>query len=48
MPAESKAQYRLMKAVQKESIKVPGLSSKTASEFVRKTKSPRLLPERKG
>jgi hypothetical protein len=47
MPAKSKAHFRFMQGVKHGSIKVPGLSSKTASEFVAKTKNPKLLPERK-
>lgn len=45
MPAESKAQYALMKA-KVAGAKIPGLSSKTAEEFIKATPNPKLLPNR--
>ncbi len=38
MVAVSKSQFRLMKAVEKGSLKVPGLSKKEAQEFTEKNK----------
>jgi len=35
MPSQSKSQFRLMKAVQSGSIKVPGLSKKEAEDFTK-------------
>ena len=47
MPAKSRAQFRLMKAVEHGSAKVPGLSRSEAAEFT-KGQSPKGLPAKKG
>ena len=47
MPAKSKKQYRLMKAVESGDVKVKGLSKEEAREYT-KGQSPKSLPERTG
>ena len=44
MPAKSKAQYRLMKAAEHGSVKLPGLSQSEATEYT-EGQSPKKLPE---
>lgn len=44
--AKSKAQYRLFRAAQSGSIKLPGLSASEAGEMIGH-QSPKGLPERK-
>lgn len=47
MPAKSKAQLRMMRAIADGRMKAPpGLSRAEAREFVEKTRNPKKLPER--
>lgn len=46
MPASSRAQFRLMKAVESGSLKIPGLSKKEAKEFTKENKKVSELPEK--
>lgn len=46
MPAKSKSQFRLFKAVEKGDVQIPGLSKKEAKEYT-KGQSPKDLPESK-
>ena len=45
MPAKSKAQFRLMKAVQYGNLKIPGLSKKEAEEYTDSNKGKKAYPK---
>ena len=50
MPAKSKSQFRLMKAVESGSVKLPGLSKKEAKEYTESNKGKKAyskLPEKR-
>jgi hypothetical protein len=50
MPAKSKAQFKLMKAVESGSVKLPGLSKEEAKEYTKSNvgkKAYAKLPEKK-